>query len=96
MRVYRKFFPEVLPDNDILYFDYIIGVIESVDELSDLQISKLKDKYHFRLSPSLPKYNNLLLEEILKVHNLFGIHLDISKSIKTSGVIDFKVPCKDQ
>ncbi len=49
------------------------------------------DSYTFRLVPSLPKYNNMLLEEILKFHNLFQIKLDLSKSIKASATISFQI-----
>lgn len=89
MIVIRKYFPEIISDNESIYFQYLIGSIESIDELSNLQISKLNNHYHFRLAPSIPKYSESLLEEILLVNNLFGIKLDISKSIKTSGSIDF-------
>ena len=91
MVINRKYFPDVLPDNEEMYFQFLIGSLESIDELSSLQISKLRDSYHFRLSPSIPKYSKPLLEEILSVNNLLGIKLDLSKRIKTSGVIDFKI-----
>ena len=85
MVVSRKYFPEIISDNEEVYFQHLIGVLEAVDELSTLQISKLKDSYHFRIAPSTPRYNKMLLEEILKINNLFHLHLDLSKSIKTSG-----------
>lgn len=91
MEIKRKYFPDILPDNEENYFSMLIGVIESVDELSILQITKLRNSYQFRLSPSLPKYNNMLIEELLKLHNMFGIRLDMSKSIKTSGVLSFQI-----
>jgi len=40
---------------------------------------------------SLPKYNNSLIEELIKFHNMFNIRLDFSKSIKTTGTIAFKI-----
>lgn len=91
MEVLRKDFDPILPDNEEIYFQMLIGTIESVDELATLQITRLKDKYHFRLSPSIPNYNELLLKELLKLHNLYNIHLDISKSIKTTSVINFRI-----
>ena len=91
MIVVRKHFPEIIPDNEQIYFEMLTGVIESVDELSSLQISKGQTHYHFRLAPSLPKYNNLLIEEIIKLHNMFRIQLDFSKSIKTSGTLVFTI-----
>jgi hypothetical protein len=91
MLVVRKHFPELIPDNEELYLRMLSGVIESVDELSSLEISKLRDGYQFRLSPSIPSYSNSLIEELLKLNNLFGIRLDLSKSIKASGNVSFKI-----
>ena len=91
MEISRKFFPKVLLDNEEVYFAHLEGVINSVDELSSLQITKTSGSYDFRLAPSLPKYNNMLLEEILKLHNIFGIRLELSKSIKSTGTIMFKI-----
>lgn len=91
MQIQRKHFPELIPDNEEVYLSYLQGICESVDEFCALQVTKISNGYQFRISPSLPKYNNLLIEEILKLHNLFNIHLDLSKSIKTSGVIVFKI-----
>ena len=91
MEIKRKFFPKILTENEINYFAHLEGVINSIDEHCSLQISKNTNSYDFRIATSLPKYNNLLLEEILKLHSIFGIKLDISKSIKSSGTIVFKI-----
>lgn len=91
MIIQRKFFPDVIPDNDEIYLAHLQGVIESIDELSSLKVTKLSEGYSFRLAPSLPKYNNMLIKEILKLHNLYNIHLDMGKSIKTSATITFKI-----
>ena len=91
MTVSKRFFPEVMPDNETAYFAHLEGVINSVDELSTLEITKNPHSYHFRLAPSLPKYNEILLEEILKLHNIFQIKLNLSKSIKSSGTISFEI-----
>ena len=91
MTISKRFFPEVLPDNEIAYFAHLEGVINSVDELSSLEITKTPRAYHFRLVPSLPKYNPMLLEVLLKLHNIFHIKLNLSKSIKTSATIAFEI-----
>ena len=91
MQVNKKFFPQVMQDNEIAYFAHLEGVISSVDELSTLEITKNPLSYHFRLAPSLPMYNEMLLQEILKLHNLFQIRLDLSKSIKSSATIVFDI-----
>ena len=80
-----------MQDNEIAYFAHLEGIISSVDELSILEVTKNPSSYHFRLAASLPKYNNMLLEEILKLHNLFKIRLDLSKSIKSYATIVFEI-----
>jgi hypothetical protein len=91
MTISKRFFPEIMPDNEIAYFAHLEGVINSVDELSSLEITKTPTAYLFRLVPSLPKYNPMLLEELLKLHNVFHIKLKLSKSIKTSATIAFEI-----
>ena len=91
MLIVRRFFPEILLDNDENYIQHLSAVIESVDELSDMEIVKGTDSYHFRIVTSHPKYNMCLLEEILKLNNLYKIHLDLSKSIKSSGTLTFNI-----
>ncbi len=91
MQINKKFFPPVMLDNEELYFAHLEGIIDSVDELSIMEIVKTPSSYHFRLVPSLPKYNDLLLEEILKFHNMFQIRLNLSKSIKSSATINFEI-----
>lgn len=78
-------------DNDLIYLASLTGVLESIDEYSQLEIIKTPTTYNFRLIPSLPKYTNLLIEELIKFHNLLGIRLDMGKSIKTSATITFNI-----
>jgi hypothetical protein len=80
-----------MQDNDEVFLAHLEGVISSVDELCSLEITKNINSYSFRIATSLPKYNNMLLEEIFKFCNMFKIRLDISKSIKTSSVITFEI-----
>jgi hypothetical protein len=91
MQIHKKFFPSILQDNELAYFAHLQGIIDSVDELSTLEVVRHPKSYHFRLAPSLPKYNTLLLEEILKLHNLLQIKLNLSKSIKSSATIVFEI-----
>ena len=91
MQINKKFFPEVMQDNELAYFAHLEGIIASVDELSTLEITKNPHSYHFRLAASVPMYNQMLLEELLKFHNLFHIKLDLSKSIKSSATIVFEI-----
>ena len=84
-----------MQDNEIAYFAHLEGIISSVDELSTLEITKNPNSYHFRLAPSVPMYNEMLLEEILKFHNMFKIRLNLSKSIKSSATIVFEINLED-
>ena len=95
MQINKKFFPQVMQDNELAYFAHLEGIISSVDELSTLEITKTPHSYHFRLAPSLPMYNDMLLEEILKFHNMFKIRLNLSKSIKSSATITFEINLED-
>lgn len=80
-----------MQDNEVVYLAHLQGIIDSVDELSTLEITKNPNSYRFRLAPSLPKYNNMLLEELLKFHNMLQIQLNLSKSIKSSATIVFEI-----
>lgn len=91
MQINKKFFPEVMQDNEMNYFAHLEGIIDSIDELSSMEITKKPTAYHFRIATSLPKYNDMLIEELLKFHNLFHIKLNMSKSIKTSATIVFEI-----
>lgn len=91
MEINRKHFPKVMQDNDEIFLAHLEGVISSVDELCSLEITKSLESYRFRIACSLPKYNNMVIEEILKFCNMFKIRIDMSKSIKTSSVITFEI-----
>jgi hypothetical protein len=91
MEINRKHFPKVMQDNDEVFLAHFEGIVNSVDELCSLEITKLSDSYKFRIAASLPKYNNMLIEEILKFCNMFKMRIDMSKSIKTTSVITFEI-----
>jgi hypothetical protein len=91
MEIQRRFFPKPMLDNDENYLAHLEGVIDSVDEYSSMMITKKIDGYGFRIATSLPMYNNMLIEEIIKYHNLLKIRLVFSKSIKTTGTIEFNI-----
>lgn len=91
MQINRRFFPQKMQDNDEIFIASLLGVIESVDELCSVEITKKPEAFHFRIAASVPKYNNMLIEEILKFCNMFKLHIDMSKSIKTSSIITFEI-----
>lgn len=91
MIIKKKFFPAILKENEEMYFAHIEGIMSSVDELCSMQITYTGEKYIFRIAPSHPKYMNLIIEELIKYHNLLNIRLEFSKSIKTTSIILFKL-----
>jgi hypothetical protein len=91
MEIAKRNFPKIMRDNDELYMENLIGVIESVDELCSMEIIKTLHSFHFRIAPSIPRYTQPLLKEILKLNNVYGIHLDLGKSIRTSSTITFDI-----
>ena len=91
MEISRRGFPERNSDNDEVYLYHFCGVVESIDELSSLEITKTPHSYHFRIAPSLPKYINPLIKEITKFSNLFGVRLEMSKSMKASSTVTFDI-----
>jgi len=91
MEVCKTNFPRIMLDNDDAYLSHLQAVIDSVDELASLSITKTSHSYNFRLAPSVPKYTQLLLKEILKLNTIYGIHLDLSKSIRASSTITFSI-----
>lgn len=91
MQVSKKHFPEVMQDNELAYFAHLQGIIDSVDELAIVEITKNPQSYHFRIATSVPRYNEMLLEELLKFHNVLQLKLNLSKSIKSSATITFDI-----
>jgi hypothetical protein len=95
MEVSLKNLPRIMLDNDIMYIEHLKGIINSVDEYSSMEITRTSHSYHFRVAPSVPMYSQPLLQEILKLNNVYGIQLDLSKSMRISGTIDFQIEVDD-
>ena len=91
MELVTKYFPKIMQDNDVVFLSHLEGVIDSIDEFATMEITKTNFSYKFRLVASHPKYNNFLLNEILKFSNMFNLKLNLSKSIKTSSTIVFEI-----
>jgi hypothetical protein len=91
MKIEKKNFENVVPDNEEVFISRLLGIIESIDELCFVEINKLPTSYHFRIAPSTPQYAQPMLSEILGFNNLFGIKLDLSKSIKINSTLSFKI-----
>lgn len=81
----------IIPDNDASYFSLLEGVLDSVDNLCQMSVVKGMDSYHFRIIPSDTRLVDNMVAEILRLNNLIGIHLEMSKSIKNMGIISFQI-----
>ena len=91
MRIVKHGFG-ILLENEITYFGHLEGIISSVDELAEAEINKSVEHYTVRIVPSTPAYSQPLLRTLLDFHNLLGIRLDLSKSIKKNSTIAFTIP----
>jgi hypothetical protein len=89
--IQRIGFSSLLSDNDEVFLGQILGCIESMDELSHIKIAKTPASFNFRVAPSNPQYLEPILYEVLKLSNMFKFHLELSKSMKTSGAINFNI-----
>jgi hypothetical protein len=85
-------FPSILDDNEVAYYSMLQAVIESVDELASLRITRKPEAVSFILAPSTPMYTQMLLGEILSYHRAMHIKLSLSKSIRTTTTIQFEIP----
>ena len=90
MEIQTKFF-NILSENEVNYFAQLEGVLSAVDEFSSLSIVRTPYNYNFRLAPSMPKYTNIIIEQLIQFHNSLGIRLNFSKSIKTTASINFTI-----
>lgn len=94
MEINRRDFPAIMKDNDTIYISQLCGIIESVDELCHVQINYSPTSLHFRIAPSVYDYLEPILKEVLKLNNMFGIRLELSKSMKASSTITFDIITK--
>ena len=87
----RNNFPAILKDNEETYLSYIEGVVSSIDELATVEATKTHSGYTFRIATSTPEYSQPMLKEVITFHKLIGIHIDISKSIRSSTTIFYEI-----
>jgi len=92
MQIIRKDFPSILRENEKAYLSLLEGLVNSIDENSQMEIRMGKEHHSFRISPSLPIYINLLVEQVNALHNLLNIKVEYGKSLKNSGSLFFFLP----
>lgn len=91
MTVYYKDVPKTIPDNERAYFGLLEGVLNSTDDLSTMEVRRNPSSYLFRIATSSPVYLVPLVEKLNDLHNLLGIRLNYSKSIKNLSSISFTI-----
>lgn len=82
---------DILLENEITYFSHFEGIVDSVDELANVEVTKTPAFYIFRISPSTPEYSQPLLKSLIEFHSLLHLTLQLSKSIKNNSTIFFKI-----
>lgn len=91
MYVVKRHFPSILTDNEENYFMHIEALIESVDELASVIFRRGVNSYSVRIAPSLPKYSQMILQELLTFHNLLKLRVELSKSIRNTSTIEYSI-----
>lgn len=91
MHLERSGFNSILEDNEEHYYSLLQGVISAVDEYAYVQITKAPFYVAVRISPSEPSASQMMLKQILELHNMLQIKLDLSKSIANSTNIQYKI-----
>lgn len=91
MKIYFKDLDFHIPDNDIQYFNLLESIINTIDELSILEVRRSPTKYIFRVAPTSPNYITPLIEELNNFHNMLNIKVEYSKSIKSSSSLGFNI-----
>lgn len=84
-------FPDVIPDNESTYLNYLEGLVESVDLNSDMMIYRAPDSIMVRISPSEPAHFENILTVIKRFHTMLGIQVDFAKSMKVMSSINYKI-----
>lgn len=78
--------PSILPDNDIVYMKFLFKLIKVIDDECLIKIYKTLSGYKFVLSS---KKKEELIEELIEMHNILGLDIEFSKSIKLSKDITY-------
>jgi len=91
MILLKKHFPPILEENTLTYFQYLEGIIESIDVGAFGEVTRKMSGINIRISPSEPKYFDILFKEVEALHNRFGLKMSYSKSMKSSGTINYDI-----
>lgn len=84
-------FPKVLSENEETYFRYLEGVVGSVDTDANIQVINRSEGISVRISPGSMQNFQVILQEVKKFHNLLGIRVSFSKSMKAGNNIYYTI-----
>ena len=92
MRIVKVNFPSIIPDNDAVYFTWLSGYMESIDMKCTIQFTKKLDQgINVRISPSHPRFLEVMIQKVKDFHNLYGLRVEFSKSMKSGSNINYNI-----
>lgn len=91
MQILYQFFNEIVPENEIAYYQSLKGIIESVDPHSSILVTKKLNGISIRITPSSSSLLNATILQVNILNNTLGLKVEYSKSIKTSISINFNI-----
>lgn len=89
MQIKTKNFPSIMKDNDLRYLAFIEAILNSVDELSNVEAICKPNGVSLRIAASHPKYNRSILKAIKDAHYFLGLRVEFSKSMKATSSIEY-------
>jgi len=91
MKVFKRHFTAILDDNSQTYFNHLEGIVNSIDYNATMEITKRISGITVRIAPSEPKFLLSLLKDVEHLHNNLGLRMQYSKSMKSSGNINYNL-----
>lgn len=91
MTLQKRHFPAILDDNTETYFRHLEGIINSIDYNATVEVTRKLSGVNIRVAPSEMKFLPLLIKDIERVHNNLGLRMEYSKSMKSSGTINYNL-----
>jgi hypothetical protein len=92
MKIVKVNFPSIVPDNEMVYINTLSGFLESLDAKCIIQITKrLEGGINVRISPSHPRFLEMMIQKVKDFHNLYYIRVEFSKSMKKGSNINFNI-----
>jgi hypothetical protein len=91
MNIRLRNFDKIQRDNDTNYLLMLEGILNSVDELCEVEVNRRSESIGIRIAPSHPSYLKDIIRVVKDFHYSIGFRIEFSKSIKTSSSLDFQI-----